>query len=115
MPGYEPASMRPSEFDKILHHLWVAHGVDADGFLQGDAHKQLFHGHFQFFAVEGAWDFVYGNNLIGDVMRRKIGANPGAYAGFEGIIHFEARLEDHKERDIVGSASTLDADNQAVD
>ena len=63
-------SMRAGKFDKVLHHLRVAHGVYADGFLQGDAHEQLFHGDFQFFAVERARHFGDGDDLIGYVVRR---------------------------------------------
>src|SRR5215472_7960759 len=99
--------MRPGELDKVLHYLWVAHGVYADGFLQWDAHEELFHRYFQFFAAECARHFRYGDDLVGYVMRRKVGANPGAYAGFEGIIQRDTGLEYDKEGHVVGAAWAL--------
>ena len=77
---------RSGKLDEVLHDMGIAHGVYADGFLQGDAHEQLFDGYFQLFPVEGARHFGYGDDLIGYVMRREACSYPGADAGFKRII-----------------------------
>src|ERR1700687_3442909 len=86
-------SMGAGKLDKVLHHLGVAHGVYTDGFLQGDAHEELFDGYFQFFAVERARHFGDGDDLVGYVVGREVGANASTYAGFEGVVKLETRLE----------------------
>src|SRR5450759_1388810 len=100
--------MRAGKLDKVLHHLGVAHGVYADGFLQRDAHYELCDGYFQFCTVERARHFGDGDDLVGYVMRRKVDANASAYAGFEDVVKLETGLEHDEQGHVVGSSRTLD-------
>src|SRR5579862_4542632 len=106
--GFTSASLQSlGKLNKVLHHLGIAHGVYADGFLQRDTHENLFHRHFQFFTAQCARHFGYGEDLVGDVMWREAGTNPGAYSVLERVIQRDTGLEYDKEGHIVSAARTL--------
>src|SRR5579883_242404 len=86
---------------EVLDGVRVAHGVGADRLLHWDAHEQLLHGHFELLAAQGTGHFGDRYNLVGDVMRRDVGAQSFANPRFELVRQLHTGTQHNKKRHII--------------